>query len=202
MTILFLNDSYLIATCVESFASALASASSNMSSNQSHIRPGLVVFDLDETLWPFSVEDYEYSPPYRKSGTRIVDSRGDEMRPYPEVPAVLKRLHEDNIEMAAASRTVTPNRAVSLINLLGWSEYLKLQEIYPGSKTTHFKSLQKRTGIPFEDMLFFDNESRNISDVSKLGVTCVLVNYRNGMTFKDLEKGYKALAEKRSKAVE
>jgi hypothetical protein len=31
-------------------------------------------------------------------------------------------------------------------------------EIYPGSKLAHFKAIHKRSGIDYEDMLFFDNE--------------------------------------------
>jgi hypothetical protein len=31
-------------------------------------------------------------------------------------------------------------------------------EIYPGSKLAHFKAIHKRSGIEYEDMLFFDNE--------------------------------------------
>jgi hypothetical protein len=31
-------------------------------------------------------------------------------------------------------------------------------EVYPGSKLAHFKAIHKRSGIDYEDMLFFDNE--------------------------------------------
>lgn len=37
-------------------------------------------------------------------------------------------------------------------------------------------SLQARTGISPENMYFFDNDSRNIRDVEKLGVNCFLVS--------------------------
>ncbi|KAL9067078.1 MAG: hypothetical protein Q9157_006928, partial [Trypethelium eluteriae] len=42
-------------------------------------------------------------------------------------------------------------------------------EIYPGSKMTHFARLHAATGIPYAEMLFFDDESRN-REVEKLGV--------------------------------
>lgn len=70
--------------------------------------------------------------------------------------------------------------------------------IYPnwnrclGSKIAHFKALHKKTGIPHEEMLFFDDESRN-KEVSKLGVTFVLTP--RGVNRKVFEKGVKVWAE-------
>jgi len=52
--------------------------------------------------------------------------------------------------------------------------------IYKANKKTHFKELQTTTGIPFEDMIFFDSEQGNIKSVKKLGVTSVY--YPDGMT--------------------
>lgn len=59
-------------------------------------------------------------------------------------------------------------------------------EIYPGSKIRHMEALQKRTGVAFTDMLFFDDESRN-REVETLGVTMWLV--RDGMSWDELERG-------------
>lgn len=59
-------------------------------------------------------------------------------------------------------------------------------EIYPGSKMRHFETLRKKTGIEFEDMLFFDDEGRN-REVESLGVTMWLV--RDGMSWGEVEAG-------------
>jgi magnesium-dependent phosphatase 1 len=59
-------------------------------------------------------------------------------------------------------------------------------EIYPSSKIRHFEALAKRTGIPYTDMLFFDDESRN-RDTESLGVTMWLV--RDGVTWTEIERG-------------
>ena len=59
-------------------------------------------------------------------------------------------------------------------------------EIYPGSKTTHFKKLEKKSGVPYEEMLFFDDESRN-KNVEELGVVMQLI--RDGVTTAEVNKG-------------
>ena len=59
-------------------------------------------------------------------------------------------------------------------------------EIYEGTKLRHFEVLAKRTGIPFSEMLFFDDERPNL-EVESLGVTMRLI--RDGLTWEELEKG-------------
>jgi magnesium-dependent phosphatase 1 len=61
-------------------------------------------------------------------------------------------------------------------------------EIYPSSKIRHFEALHKRTSIPYTEMLFFDDESRN-RDTETLGVTMWLV--RDGVTWSEVESGIK-----------
>ncbi|XP_050773176.1 magnesium-dependent phosphatase 1 isoform X2 [Gopherus flavomarginatus] len=117
--------------------------------------PGLVVFDLDYTLWPFWV-DTHVDPPFRRD--RTGETRG----------------------------------ATQLLQLFGVHRFLRCVEIYPGGKSAHFHRLQQDTGVPFAQMLFFDDEERNIRDVSKLGVTCVLVP--DGMTQVLLTQGLEAFA--------
>jgi magnesium-dependent phosphatase 1 len=45
------------------------------------------------------------------------------------------------------------------------------QEIYPGSKLKHFKTIHQESGVAYEDMLFFDNERWNITGAC--GGACV-----------------------------
>ena len=42
-----------------------------------------------------------------------------------------------------------------------------------GDKQRHFESLNRISGIPFENMCFFDDTYSNILSVSQLGVKCV-----------------------------
>lgn len=60
-------------------------------------------------------------------------------------------------------------------------------EIYEGTKLRHFEVIGKRTGIPFTEMLFFDDERPNF-EVENLGVTMRLVG-NNGLSWDELEKG-------------
>ncbi|RCI09627.1 hypothetical protein L249_3887 [Ophiocordyceps polyrhachis-furcata BCC 54312] len=59
-------------------------------------------------------------------------------------------------------------------------------EIYPSSKIRHMEAIKARTGIDFQDILFFDDESRN-RETERLGLTMWLV--RDGMTWEELQKG-------------
>ncbi|XP_042333013.1 magnesium-dependent phosphatase 1-like [Sceloporus undulatus] len=155
-------------------------------------KPSLVVFDLDYTLWPFWV-DTHVDPPFRKSSDgSIQDRNGQLVNLYPEVLAVLERLHSQGTPMAAASRTGEIRGATQLLDLFGINCYFHYTQIYPGSKVTHFQRLSQESGIPLCEMLFFDDENRNIYDVSKLGVTCVLVP--SGMNLSLLDRGLEAFA--------
>ncbi|XP_062994870.1 magnesium-dependent phosphatase 1 [Elgaria multicarinata webbii] len=150
-------------------------------------RPSLVVFDLDYTLWPFWVDTHVDPPFQRTSDGSVQDQNRQPVNLYPEVPAVLERLHSEGIPMAAASRTGEIQGATQLLDLFNMNRYFRYTEIYPGSKVTHFQRLSQQSGIPLSQMLFFDDESRNIYDVSKLGVTCILVP--NGMNLSVLSQG-------------
>jgi magnesium-dependent phosphatase 1 len=67
-------------------------------------------------------------------------------------------------------------------------------EIYPSSKIRHFEAIHRRTGIPFTEMLFFDDESRN-RDTESLGVTMWLV--RDGVTWAEVENGIREWRRRR-----
>nr|XP_020825534.1 magnesium-dependent phosphatase 1-like isoform X4 [Phascolarctos cinereus] len=53
--------------------------------------------------------------------------------------------------------------------------------------------LQQKSGIPYSEMIFFDDEKRNIIDVSKLGVTCIHV--QSEMNLHTLTKGLETFAK-------
>ncbi|KJZ77080.1 hypothetical protein HIM_03401 [Hirsutella minnesotensis 3608] len=169
--------------------------------------PKLVVFDLDYTLWPFWV-DTHVTPPIKPNAQHSAasDRTGEHLAFYDDVPSVLQLLPHaggpEGVKLGVASRTSAPSLARDLLQMLHLPQASDTDvearprraidvfdggmEIYPGSKIRHFEKLQKRTGIPFEDMLFFDDESRN-RETEKLGITMWLV--RDGVTWGEIERG-------------
>lgn len=96
----------------------------------------------------------------------------------------VSQLKAKNILVGAASRTHAPELGREMLKLLkvpstsGSSnraiDYFDHLQIYPGNKTTHFERIHGDSGIDYEEMLFFDDESRN-KNVEVLGVTMKLV---------------------------
>jgi magnesium-dependent phosphatase 1 len=69
-------------------------------------------------------------------------------------------------------------------------------EIYPGSKIAHFRQLQKKTGLSYDEMLFFDDESRN-KNVEELGVIMYLVH--NGVTRNEIDAGIQSWRKRKGR---
>lgn len=115
------------------------------------------------------------APPFRREGDRILDRIGRHIRLYDDVPAILDLIDEQSCPLALASRTHEPRWAEELIGHLRIRDRFQFREIYPGSKLQHFQMLQESTRVPYERMLFFDDEMRNIQEISALGVTCIHV---------------------------
>jgi len=56
--------------------------------------------------------------------------------------------------------------------------------------------ISKKCNIKLEEMIFFDDEQRNIVDLERLGVVSILV--KNGMTMPVLINGLKKFSDIRS----
>jgi magnesium-dependent phosphatase 1 len=147
----------------------------------------LVVFDLDFTLWDAGGTWCDQTaPPYERYNGHITDGEGRNIILYPEVRAILRQLQEKEISMALASRTTSPAIARRLLDLFGIDTYFSYLQIYPGTKVRHFNYLQKESGIPYENMYFFDDEHRNIMEVERLGVQSKLVS--SGLSWRDIHE--------------
>lgn len=140
------------------------------------------VFDLDFTLWNAGDGWCDTTnPPYFWENGKLYDQSYNWIRLYPDVRKILNILREKGKIIAVASRTFEPGWARDLIRLFNIDHYFDLKEIYPTGKIQHFRNIQKHFGLPYNKMVFFDDEYRNIEDVSSLGVESVWV--RNGVTF-------------------
>lgn len=159
--------------------------------------PKMVVFDLDYTLWPFWVDTHVSGPlKPTEGGLKVKDRYGEGYGFYNDVGGILEALKQKSILIGAASRTSAPDLGREMLKLLkipsasGAStraiDYFDYQEIYPGDKKTHFHRIHKDSGVEFEEMLFFDDESRN-KNVEVLGVTMQLI--KDGVTRDEIDRG-------------
>eukprot|EP00884_Botryococcus_braunii_P001749 jgi/Botrbrau1/11575/Bobra.60_1s0025.1 len=148
------------------------------------VLPSIIVFDLDYTLWPFWCEMY---------------TAADEPILYPQTRAILQACRDSKVPLGVASRTPTPHVARAFLKKLGLEGMFETIQLIPASSgfdqtsaqkdTSHFPNILEETGVPFFEMLFFDDEHRNIHRVAKLGVTSVLVGTASGLTVASLSKG-------------
>jgi len=138
--------------------------------------PRLVVFDLDFTLWDCGGTWCDcLSPPFGRHDGQVVDRGQRHIRLYDDVRPILSQCDAHQIPFAIASRTEQPDWARQLLDLLAVTDRFAYAEIYPSSKLRHFEALRESSGVEFADMVFYDDEMRNIREVSDLGVTCIHV---------------------------
>ncbi|KAH7865013.1 hypothetical protein Vadar_001175 [Vaccinium darrowii] len=138
------------------------------------VLPRLVVFDLDYTLWPFYCE---------------CRSKREMPSLYPHAKGILYALKDKGIDVAIASRSPTADIAKTFLDKLDIRSMFVAQEIFSSwtHKTEHFQRIHRRTGVPYNSMLFFDDEDRNIEPVAKMGVTSILVG--NGVNLGAFRQG-------------
>lgn len=156
--------------------------------------PRLIVFDLDFTLWDCGGLWCDcLHPPFRMNGQRVEDRTGRHVRLYDDIHDILDHCDNHSISIGLASRTEQPSWARELLEHLEVTHRFDFAEIYPSSKLRHFAALKRASGIAYEEMLFFDDEMRNINEVSRLGVTSIYV--RDGMTAELFYQSLDAFAE-------
>lgn len=88
-------------------------------------------------------------------------------------------LVEHSFRLFSSSIAVPQRWARDVMNLIELEPGLPMKsvftstQVYSGSKVRHFGAIRKDTGIPYEDMIFFDDWDQNCVDVGGLGVTCI-----------------------------
>ncbi|CAM9188588.1 unnamed protein product, partial [Sphacelaria rigidula] len=116
---------------------------------------------------------------------KVRDRSGTVIDLFPGVREILLAVHRDErfqgSELAIASRTEHSSWAREVMDLLELEPGVRmrdvftprLSEIYRGTKVRHFEELRKSSGVPYEDMIFFDDWDQNCKEVGRLGVTCI-----------------------------
>lgn len=151
--------------------------------------PELVVFDLDETLWPFWCISHVKKPIKKCSETgHVKASDGQIVALYKGAHELLHKLHNHGLTLAIASRTPVKDFATEVLEALNINEFFTYGVMVNRAKTHHFTELCKQSAVELKDMLFFDNDPGNIYDANKLGVTSVHVE--NGLCLQDVINGF------------
>ncbi len=161
-----------------------AAASSSSSTSGSGVLPRVLVFDLDGCLW--DPEMYELwgsgGSPFKvlKNGN-LRDRSGTEVRLLGDVRSILHELKTDpkwkDTVMAVASTCDEPSWARECMqkfpigdgHVVG--DVFSHVEIYKASKARHLKEISKKTGVPLNEMIFYDNQMNNCHAVAGVGVT-------------------------------
>eukprot|EP00210_Caulerpa_lentillifera_P004260 g4063.t1 len=157
------------------------------------ILPELVVFDLDYTLWPFWCETL---------------TTAHQPRTYPDAIDIIDALKANQVKVAVASRTPTPQVADVFLDKLDLKRRLDNIQLIPASSgfdhhsaqkdKSHFPNIQQALGIDYSKMLFFDDEIQNIRKVSRLGVSSLLVDTARGVNLETLQLGLELFAKEKS----
>mmetsp|Transcript_9415 Transcript_9415/g.14469 ORF Transcript_9415/g.14469 Transcript_9415/m.14469 type:complete len:408 (+) Transcript_9415:248-1471(+) len=107
---------------------------------------------------------------------------GKDVELFPAAKRVIESIRSSpdvwqNTSFAIASRTKSGPWAEDLLEQFGIHDFFDHTEIFPGDKKAHFQSLQQKSGIPYNEMLFFDDNRDgrygNCVPVSELGVLSV-----------------------------
>ncbi|MCL4109311.1 UNVERIFIED_CONTAM: hypothetical protein GTU68_019739, partial [Idotea baltica] len=156
--------------------------------------PRLIVFDLDFTLWDTGGVWIDCTaPPFRQDADGTVyDSQERRFQLYPDVLEILESISTTmpGTKIGIASRTSQPGWVREVLEMMEVTHYFDFNAIYPGSKIAHFEQLKRETGFEYAEMVFFDDEPRNIHEVSGLGVNAIEVP--SGLNWQVFERGASA----------
>lgn len=152
------------------------------------VRPKLLVFDLDNTLW---------TPELYQIRQKNIPKAGSDIWLFDGAQTIVHDLARnpgwEGTSFAIASRTNKADWAETLLRKFEACSGTSLSTLFPhkqivtGSKRKHFENLKAKTNIPFSEMIFYDDDMHlNIGEISSMGVLCC--HCPQGMTV-DLFKG-------------
>jgi magnesium-dependent phosphatase 1 len=177
--------------------------------------PPMLVFDVDYTLWPFDCDNQVIAPFNRSPYGGVHDRFGRPANVFTEVSSIFAAAVDAGITVAIASRNPSAGPVESLLRATPMAPRLRpelscLWDAIPDralfnayssggmkGKTKHFKEIQAVSGLPFGDMLFFDDIDENVLHARAMGVTAVRIE-RAGLTWAAVNKGIREWREARA----
>eukprot|EP00667_Euglena_gracilis_P023758 EG_transcript_26989 len=170
--------------------------------------PRLVAFDLDATVWfPEMCHLYGGGAPFSVlPNGNVQDRNGTEVYLMGDARRILHTLKTApewaDTKVAYCSGTDEPGWARELMRKIDVGDGITLEEvadymqIRKGTKDSLFRAIQEQSDVPFEEMLFFDNETPNIRSVAPLGVTTIYCP--KGLTADVWDRGLQEFAGRRT----
>lgn len=120
----------------------------------------VVVFDLDFTL---------------------VD---DQPRLFPNVRNIIEKLSL-KYKLAIASYNSKAKYILSRYDLVKYFDIIVSLQHF--TKQIHFTTIKKHFNIEYSDMIFFDDDIKNIELAKTLGIKSTLVDHQTGVTLNDIK---------------
>lgn len=80
--------------------------------------------------------------------------------------------------------------ALKAIDYLEWKDYFSSFQIHPGTKVIHMNDIKFDLKLDkFSDVLFFDDDHRNIIELNAIGVRAHQLNYETGLDINEMING-------------
>mmetsp|Transcript_4572 Transcript_4572/g.9138 ORF Transcript_4572/g.9138 Transcript_4572/m.9138 type:complete len:328 (-) Transcript_4572:115-1098(-) len=155
-------------------------------------KPKLLVFDLEGTLWEPDVETVERNgggAPYTlepRSGD-ILDRNGLRIGLIGDTRDALYDLFEDDGHWAGVKLAAISNddhsfeTTKNFLKMFRIDDGLRLFQVFDhivlkrGTVKNHLEIIRTRTGIEYQDMLYYDNQRYNVAEAQDLGCCALYV---------------------------
>ncbi len=127
----------------------------------------LVIFDLDDCL---------------------IHEGFDEPIICDDTIEILKYLKNMDVKISLASHNY---QGLEILKRIGLYEYFDPQlccAFFDDTKKKHLASIISTSGIPHEDIIFFDDLDCNIIYGRSIGIQSIRVDYRKGITLEQIKK--------------
>ena len=173
-------------------------------------KPSALVFDCDWTLYPYDCDKHRIAPFKWSSLYGVTDYYGRVSNSFTDVSSIFGAVIDSEIPAAFLSRNPSAAPVKNLLSMLpclgkGGSVLNFVLDAMPSDKffhayssngfgagkDLHFSRLHELTGIPFSEMVFFDDLLENVEAAKAKGITSVKIG-KKGLTLEDFEEGLSA----------